>query len=424
MHFLSEDSVVGKDNHPLSQNRYTFALNNPFKYFDPSGHIALPYHMEDKWIPSYKPYSTSSSKGTTLKVNNVKPTTVKKTVSNISKNVVTAKLEQLYNNEVQQNQNASKSAQEIIKKNDAKNEENMSRMSDSAKKVAEEYNKNKEKLREAAKSKDENRNREVNELKKATQQKEESNRLVNTGTATAVIGLVAFMGFMSIAAIPAGLIVARGLTIGAIASTLLGVGITSSVFGIAAGLTLHNTGTKGTDLAGRSLTSKESQNRKSAGIGIMLSNAVNLLGLTLGAMDYYNANKPTVASNTNSSKTNQESNKQNQPQVSQDDTSDDINNQSSNASESKNIPDKVKELTNEIKNNNGSPLKGYKGGKTYENNPRVENSQKLPEGVNYKEYDVNPYIKGQNRGAERIVIGDDGSAWYTDDHYDNFTKIE
>lgn len=49
-----------------------------------------------------------------------------------------------------------------------------------------------------------------------------------------------------------------------------------------------------------------------------------------------------------------------------------------------------------------------------------DGAQKLPEGVNYKEYDINPYIKGQNRGAERIIIGDDGSVWYTNDHYYTF----
>lgn len=81
--------------------------------------------MEDKWIPSYKPYSTSSSKGITLKVNDVKLTTVKKTVPNIPKNVVTAKLGHHYNNEVQQNQKAHKSVL-----------------------VAEAFNKNKDKLEE------------------------------------------------------------------------------------------------------------------------------------------------------------------------------------------------------------------------------------------------------------------------------------
>ncbi|MDD3795810.1 MAG: ribonuclease domain-containing protein [Lachnospiraceae bacterium] len=87
------------------------------------------------------------------------------------------------------------------------------------------------------------------------------------------------------------------------------------------------------------------------------------------------------------------------------------------------IPYKAKDLANQIKAKNGTPPQGYKGGKIYQNMPNGS-GQKLPEGINYKEYDVNPYIKGQNRGVERIVIGDDGSVWYTNNHYDTFTKLE
>ena len=90
----------------------------------------------------------------------------------------------------------------------------------------------------------------------------------------------------------------------------------------------------------------------------------------------------------------------------------------------KTIPDKVKRVLEQIKANNGTPPKGYKGGRTYNNQPVEGGAQKLPEGVHYREYDVNPYTKGQNRGSERIVIGDDGSAWYTKDHYRSFIKIE
>ncbi|MFI5616773.1 ribonuclease domain-containing protein [Streptomyces sp. NPDC051567] len=43
--------------------------------------------------------------------------------------------------------------------------------------------------------------------------------------------------------------------------------------------------------------------------------------------------------------------------------------------------------------------------------------------VTYTEYDVNPHMPGVNRGGERLVTGTDGSAWYTNDHYQNFTKI-
>ena len=79
--------------------------------------------------------------------------------------------------------------------------------------------------------------------------------------------------------------------------------------------------------------------------------------------------------------------------------------------------------TRYVKNNNGTPPQGYKGGKIYSNKPKG-NAQKLPDGVIYKEYDVNPHKKGVNRGEERIVIGDDGSVWYTDDHYETFQRME
>jgi len=86
--------------------------------------------------------------------------------------------------------------------------------------------------------------------------------------------------------------------------------------------------------------------------------------------------------------------------------------------DNKNTPNKPLHILDEIKKRNGSPMKGYKGGREFYNK-----QNKLPEGIRYKEYDVNPKISGQSRGTERLVIGDDGSAWYTNDHYETFTKI-
>ena len=65
----------------------------------------------------------------------------------------------------------------------------------------------------------------------------------------------------------------------------------------------------------------------------------------------------------------------------------------------------------------GAPLPGYKGGSIFKNKDGV-----LPEtpGVTYREWDVNPYTKGVDRGVERIVTGSDGSAFWTGDHYDTF----
>ena len=77
----------------------------------------------------------------------------------------------------------------------------------------------------------------------------------------------------------------------------------------------------------------------------------------------------------------------------------------------------------------GRAPKGFKGGSTFANDGRG-GGQVLPKKdaagnpITYKEWDVNPYRKGVNRGAERIVTGSDGSAYYTNDHYKTFKLME
>ena len=52
---------------------------------------------------------------------------------------------------------------------------------------------------------------------------------------------------------------------------------------------------------------------------------------------------------------------------------------------------------------------------------RFGNREKqLPKG-NYRECDVN--YAGGYRGAERLIYGDDGSIYYTNDHYKTFTQL-
>lgn len=36
---------------------------------------------------------------------------------------------------------------------------------------------------------------------------------------------------------------------------------------------------------------------------------------------------------------------------------------------------------------------------------------------------LNPYVKGVDRGLERLVTGSDGSAYYTGDHYGSFLQF-
>lgn len=70
--------------------------------------------------------------------------------------------------------------------------------------------------------------------------------------------------------------------------------------------------------------------------------------------------------------------------------------------------------------NDGSGTKGGTNWSDREGNlPQTDGGK----AVHYKEWDVNRKVPGRNRDAERIVTGDDGSAWYTGDHYATFCRI-
>jgi RHS repeat-associated protein len=99
----------------------------------------------------------------------------------------------------------------------------------------------------------------------------------------------------------------------------------------------------------------------------------------------------------------------------------------SSVSES-NVPDAAKNVVDYASRKNGAAQPGYKGGKTFENDSRV-GGQVLPQKdvsgnpISYREYDINPNVPGQ-RGTERVVIGSNGKAYYTEDHYATFTEIK
>ncbi|WP_289142940.1 ribonuclease domain-containing protein [uncultured Brevibacillus sp.] len=44
--------------------------------------------------------------------------------------------------------------------------------------------------------------------------------------------------------------------------------------------------------------------------------------------------------------------------------------------------------------------------------------------ITYKEFDVNNKLPNQTRDKERFVVGSNGSVYYTNDHYIDFTKIK
>jgi RHS repeat-associated protein len=76
----------------------------------------------------------------------------------------------------------------------------------------------------------------------------------------------------------------------------------------------------------------------------------------------------------------------------------------------------------------GTHPPGFRGGRTFRNLGR-NGEEKLPEldsagnPITYQEWDVNPYVTGVNRGAERLVTGSDGSARYTTNHYTSYVRI-
>ena len=81
--------------------------------------------------------------------------------------------------------------------------------------------------------------------------------------------------------------------------------------------------------------------------------------------------------------------------------------------------------TLEIIKNTGNAPEGYVGGRNFKNREGLlPNIDKNGNSITYREWDVNPKIPGQNRGAERLITGSDGSAWKTTDHYQSFTKME
>jgi ribonuclease T1 len=84
-----------------------------------------------------------------------------------------------------------------------------------------------------------------------------------------------------------------------------------------------------------------------------------------------------------------------------------------------NVPEQALVVLRHVRET-GRPPEGYVGGRVFENRER-----NLPPGGHYHEYDVNPKVKGKNRGPERLVVDEaSGKAWYTPDHYRTFILIQ
>ena len=88
------------------------------------------------------------------------------------------------------------------------------------------------------------------------------------------------------------------------------------------------------------------------------------------------------------------------------------------------VPEYVIEVMEQVQST-GKPFKNYVGGRTFQNREkRLPKTDSDGQKLKYKEWDVHKKIKGKNRGAERLVTGSDGSAYYTKDHYKTFKQIK
>ncbi len=94
------------------------------------------------------------------------------------------------------------------------------------------------------------------------------------------------------------------------------------------------------------------------------------------------------------------------------------------------LPDNVKEAHGKYSDNGWSgPFKdageGTKAGGEWSNRDgKLPKTDADGNPVVYKEYDINSKESEKCRDSERFVRGSDGSLYYTNDHYDTFTKIK
>jgi dienelactone hydrolase/guanyl-specific ribonuclease Sa len=87
------------------------------------------------------------------------------------------------------------------------------------------------------------------------------------------------------------------------------------------------------------------------------------------------------------------------------------------------IPQRVLDVL-EYVDRHGEAMPNYEGGRTFGNfERRLPMTDDRGRRIRYREWDVRPRRPGVNRGAERLVTGSDGKAYYTDDHYSSFQTI-
>jgi guanyl-specific ribonuclease Sa len=88
------------------------------------------------------------------------------------------------------------------------------------------------------------------------------------------------------------------------------------------------------------------------------------------------------------------------------------------------VPQTAEDTLDYVETHNGAAPPGYKGGTVFQNNDNIlPNYDSSGASITYKEYDINPYQKGVDRGGERVVVGSNGNVYYTNSHYATFTLM-
>jgi RHS repeat-associated protein len=89
------------------------------------------------------------------------------------------------------------------------------------------------------------------------------------------------------------------------------------------------------------------------------------------------------------------------------------------------VPNHALNVLGRLDRNGFQKIQGYEGGGIFENRPTKAGTVLLPKQSYgyYQEWDVNPFTTRAARGMERVVTGSNGEAWYTNEHYESFTRI-
>lgn len=92
------------------------------------------------------------------------------------------------------------------------------------------------------------------------------------------------------------------------------------------------------------------------------------------------------------------------------------------------VPNEARRVLAEVRKRKGANLRGYRGQAVYRNDPKPY-TQRLPTHdhsgtITYKEYDLFPKAKGIDRGPHRLVVGSNGRAYYTPNHYATFVEMK